>query len=104
MCHINSKVTVGDDIVFDFGFPVYSNVKIRVSSDLQNYPFICEFPMHIPIFYCNLCMVKCLDGQLAIKRRKIIAQATGVVATICAYTLFMYRPAGRTHHLSLMAL
>ena len=30
------------------------------------------------------------------KQRKIICHAAGVVATMCAYTLFMYRCAGHT--------
>ncbi|XP_062227767.1 protein ANTAGONIST OF LIKE HETEROCHROMATIN PROTEIN 1-like [Phragmites australis] len=33
--------------------------------------------------------------ELAVKRRKIIAHAAGVVATMCAYTLFLYRRRGR---------
>ena len=32
------------------------------------------------------------------KQRKIICHAAGVVATMCAYTLFMYRCAGHTPH------
>lgn len=34
--------------------------------------------------------------DFSVKRRKIISNAAGVVATMCAYTLFVYRRAGRT--------
>ena len=33
--------------------------------------------------------------RLAIKQRKIITQAAGVVATMCAYMLFVFRPVDR---------
>uniref|UniRef100_A0A0A9E3I6 DUF8040 domain-containing protein n=1 Tax=Arundo donax TaxID=35708 RepID=A0A0A9E3I6_ARUDO len=34
--------------------------------------------------------------DLVAKRQKIIARAAGLVATMCAYTLFVYRRVGRT--------
>ena len=58
------------------------------------YGFTCEFSMPVPIFYCNLSLVRSLDGHLVIKQRQIIPQAACIVVIMCAYKLFVYRRAG----------